>query len=183
MHPVSRTFRRILSILFLWVSVATAGADDPAALPHYRHSLFCAALGGAMGLGFGLLATSDGNEETRAGGMVGGLMGGYLVGAAYGANTVTTWHESRGSFALDLLAAMGTGVATILVGESFAEAAGPDHGDGIRSLYALGIWGTVPAGAVVAQRVVAGTPATLAAWHPQGTSPGTVGLVARWSFR
>lgn len=184
---VAGSLRRVLVSALLAASAGMAEqslpakpVENPGAWKHYEHTFLRSTLGGVIGVGFGMLATVNGNEDKFAEAAAFGLVSGYVVGSAWGANTVSDWHEEHGSFGLDLLSALGAGFGTVLVGAGMAEQTGDDTftGWGV-----LATCGTVPLGAVVAQRLVAGDPPSIAAWHPAGASPEAFGLVARWSFR
>lgn len=173
--------RRIAAAALLATTLASAASEeDPGVWKHYGHACAWSAAGGAIGTGFGLVASLNGNEDTFEASLVAGFMGGYLIGTAFGANTVTPWHEERGSFGLDLLASVGTGVGMVLAGEGLAELTGNED---VLGWSGLAMFGAVPMGAVLTQRLVAGHPPSLGAWHPAGASPRTIGLVASWTLR
>lgn len=177
--------RRVGVVLALAVSLAAGARPEELGFgSHYARALGGEALGAGAGIGFGILASICGNEESMGYALVVGGFGGGLVGAAYGANAATEWHERNGSFGFDLAGALGAGVATILVGYGASEnSSDPEVGEQTAGWSGLAVLGAVPLGAVLVQRLVAGKPPSFAAWHPRGASPGTIGLVARWTLR
>ena len=182
------TVGRIAIVVSLVASIAVGARPDESATPsfgsHYTSTFGCGGVGVGIGTAFGFLASIGGTDRTMQYALVFGGLGGGLVGVAYGANTATEWQERNGSFGLDLLGALGAGTATILAGYGVSELASDlEIGDQAEGWAGLALFGTVPLGAVLVQRLVAGNPPVLAAWRPRNASPGTIGVVARWSIR
>ena len=178
-----------LAIAVAMVASLASGArsdesEDLRFLAHYDRALRYEGVGVGLGLGFGILAAIGGNDESMEYALVFGGLGGGLVGTAYGANTATEWQEQNGSFGLDLLGALGAGVATVFAGYGVSQCVSNHETRAqISGWSGVAVIGTVPLGAVLVQRVVAGNPPSLAVWHPRDASPETIGVVARWALR
>jgi hypothetical protein len=172
---------RHIAGIVLALCVALPGAATAAEPPepsfgqHYVRAFGGASLGGVVGLGFGLMSTQGARREEALLGMGLGLTGGMVVGAAYAANTITPRHEREGSLLLDLVATVGTTIG----GFALASAIGKG-GDSAPVALLVGA-GSVPLGAVVAQRMVAGAPEVVA--FRAGERSEAVGLAAVWSLR
>lgn len=178
----SRPSRLSLPILLVALATSVVAEDEvnPGWWAHYARASAGCGIGAVLGLGFGFVATLGAESEHQASSGIGAsVLGGSVLGSAYAANTITPWHESEGSFGLDVVGATGTAIA---FGYAGMEAAGLLPGnmrDGVRTGVVFATIAAVPLGSVWMQRWVAGSPPEIGLWVPERPSRA-VGLMATW---
>lgn len=177
-YPCARLLVLVLGLVAGRVAAQGSVSAEPSFGTHYWESTKGASFGAGLGLAFGFAASAGGKEETMAVSSGLGMFAGMVLGSAYYANTVTPRHEDEGSFALDLVGSFGTtGLAMVMI-------AGADGaGDEAKMILFFGGMAAIPLGSVLMQRMVAGSPPRVAAWHPVGASPETMGVVVSWGIR
>lgn len=177
-YTCARLLVLVLGLVAGRVAAQASAPAEPGFGAHYWESTKGASIGGGVGLAFGFVATAGGKDETMAVSSSMGMLLGMMLGSAYYANTITPRHEAEGSLALDLVGSFGTTtLALMMIG-------GADGaGDEAKMILFFGGMAAIPLGSVLMQRMVAGSPPRVAAWHPEGTSPETMGLVVSWGIR